>query len=101
MTVWEQMTRSQSWRCYRLEKRSRAMICFSGTTGDAYDARIDKGAGDREFGHVAVAAEELQAVVDHFVVQIGDGEFYFRGIDGAEFAAQVLLDAPVGEDAKG
>ena len=65
---------------------------LAGTAVDALDARVDEVAGDRVFLHVAVAAEELQALVRHFALQLGGGELGDGGVGGAEFTAVVLLD---------
>lgn len=64
---------------------------LAGATVDALDARVDEVAGDRVFLHVAVAAEELQALVRHLALQFGGGELGDGGVGGAEFAAVVLL----------
>src|ERR1700722_1920508 len=68
-----------------------------GTSRDAHDARVDIGARDRVFEHVAVAAEELQAFVDRLHMQVARIKLRHRGIDGIEFVLQIERDALIDE----
>ena len=56
---------------------------LAGTAVDALDSCVDEVAGDRVFLHVAVAAEELQALVRHLALQLGGGELGDGGVGGA------------------
>src|SRR3546814_7191618 len=60
----------------------------------------DLGAGDEIFGHVAIAPEELQALVHNLVMQVGDRQLDLSRFDWREFALEMARDAPVGKHAK-
>src|SRR3546814_9056621 len=73
---------------------------LGGPARNAYDAGIDEGAGDGIFGHVAIAPEELQALVHNLVMQVGDRQLDLSRFDWREFALEMARDAPVGKHAK-
>src|SRR5215468_5535810 len=66
---------------------------------DALHPRVAVHARDRIFVHIAIAAEQLQAAVDDFVLQVGQPVLGHRGRDGIELPPQVALHAVVMEDA--
>src|SRR5699024_11973391 len=59
----------------------------------AVDTDVGPRTGNRILGHVAVAAEQLQAVIDDLVDPLRGPEFGHRRSLHVELAAQVLFDA--------
>ena len=60
---------------------------------DGLDAGVEVGAGDRVLGHVAVAAEQLQAPVDDALVHLGRPPLRLRGVDRGQRAGVERADA--------
>src|SRR5262249_23829069 len=65
---------------------------------DPLHPRVAVHARDRIFVHIAIAAEQLEAAVDDFVLQVGEPVFRHRGGHGVELVADMTLDAVVVED---
>ena len=73
------------------QRESGAISSFHDLVGagvDALHARVAIHARDRVFVHIAIAAEQLQAAVDDFVLQVGQPVLGHRGRDGIELAAR-------------
>src|SRR3954453_13311272 len=70
---------------------------LAGSTEDPRDPDVGPGARDRVLGHVAVAAEELHAVVDHLVDPLGGPQLRHRRALDVELALEVPFDALVQE----
>src|ERR1700755_70002 len=67
---------------------------------DALHARVAIHARDRIFVHIAIAAEQLQAPVDDFALQIRPAVLRHRRRDGFELPGEMALDAMVVKDAR-
>src|SRR5712691_1088563 len=59
---------------------------LDGSSGDLDDPGVDIGAGDRIFAHIAPAAEQLQAFVDGFAMQLGSKHLGHRGVHRIELS---------------
>src|SRR5215472_9410886 len=70
-----------------------------GAAIDLLHASVDKHAGDRELAHIAVAAVQLQAIVDGLDLLLAAPPLGHRRGYGVELALDVAADAPVDEDA--
>src|ERR1041385_7433160 len=79
--------------------RNEKLHDLVGAGVDPLHARVSIHARDRVFVHIAIAAEQLQAAVDDFVLQVGQPVLGHRGCDGIQFLAQMALDTMVVEDA--
>src|SRR5437016_1427200 len=72
---------------------------FVGAAVDAGDAGVGVHAGDHEFVHVAIAAVELQELVDDMPLGLRGPQLGHRGGRHVERADQELLDAAVDKGA--
>src|ERR1700674_699489 len=66
-------------------------------TGDFRHACIDKSPGDREFEHVAITSEELEAFIRRAAMKICRNELAFGGIDARERSVEKGLYAFIDE----
>ena len=80
--------------------RHQLLHDLGGAGVDAVHAGVGVGARDRVFQHVAVAAEELQAGVEHLVVELGQPPLAHGRRGGVELACQEQLQAVVEEHAR-
>src|SRR6478736_2325161 len=96
---WRRITPLRSRRRSQ-HARDQYLHDLVGTAEDASDASVLVHAGDRIFVHIAVAAVELQALVDDLALQVGDPILRHRGGRSVELALQVLLDAVIDEDSR-
>src|ERR1700730_7201692 len=97
-------TRLSSRRAGRTESLPREQVLaddllhdLNRATGDFRHARIDISPGDREFEHVAITSEELQAFIRRTAMEIGRHELDLGGIDARERSAEIGLYAFINE----
>src|SRR5579875_1197534 len=74
-----------------------ALHDLAGAAVDARDARVGVAARDRVFGHVPVAAVQLQAAVDDAALQLGAVVLRLRRVGRGELAGVEPVDAAVDE----
>src|SRR5215467_4014267 len=77
--------------------RDQQLHDLVGARIDAQNSRIPVHPGDRIFVHIAIAAEQLQAPIDHFALRVGEAVFGHRGGHGVEIAPDVPFDAMIEE----
>src|SRR4249920_909792 len=78
--------------------RDQELHDLVGARIDAQNTRVPVHPRDRIFVHIAIAAEQLQAAVDHFALGVGKPVFGHRGGDGVEFAFDMPFDAVIEEN---
>ena len=74
---------------------NNALHDFIGAAINPLNPRIRKHAGNRVFPHVAVTTVQLQALVDHFALQVGNIVFASRRGRNIQFFLQVQFQAAV------